>query len=68
MTLISTRDAAVRLKLSVRRVQELVKQGRIPAQSIGGVYLIDHRDLALVKHRKPGRPRKGKQDKLKRGM
>ncbi len=59
MALISTKDAATRLKLSVRRVQELVKQGRIPAQLLGGVYLIDHRDLALVKSRKPGRP-KGK--------
>jgi len=58
MALISTKDAAARLKLSARRVQELVKQGRIPAQLIGGVYLIDHRDLALVKDRKTGRPRK----------
>jgi excisionase family DNA binding protein len=56
MALISTKDAAQRLKLSVRRVQELVKGGRIPAQLIGGVYLIDHRDLALVKNRKTGRP------------
>jgi len=58
MALISTKDAALRLKLSIRRVQELVKQGRIPAQLIGGVYLIDHRDLALVKNRRTGRPKK----------
>jgi excisionase family DNA binding protein len=57
MALISTKDAALRLKLSIRRVQELVKAGRIPAQIIGGVYLIDHRDLELVKNRKPGRPK-----------
>lgn len=60
MALISTKDAAERLKLSARRVQELVKDGRIPAQMIGGVYMIDHRDLKLVKDRKPGRPRKAK--------
>jgi excisionase family DNA binding protein len=40
MPLISTKDAAVRLKISVRRVQELVKQGRLPALMIGGVYMI----------------------------
>ncbi|MBA3257069.1 MAG: hypothetical protein H0T64_10530 [Pyrinomonadaceae bacterium] len=49
----------------MRRVQELVKQGRIPAQLIGGVYLIDHKDLALVKNRKPGRPRTAKKSKAK---
>jgi len=65
MALISTKDAALRLKLSMRRVQELVKQGRIPAQLIGGVYLIDHKDLALVKNRKPGRPRTAKKSKAK---
>lgn len=57
MALITTKDAADKLSLSVRRVQELVKQGRIPAQLIGGVYMIDHRDLAKVKDRKPGRPK-----------
>jgi excisionase family DNA binding protein len=58
MALITTKDAAIKLKLSVRRVQEFVKEGRLPAQLIGGVYLIDHRDLAKVKKRPTGRPPK----------
>ena len=57
MATISSKDAAGRLNLSVRRVQELIKNGRLPAKMIGGVYLIDEKDLALVKNRKPGRPR-----------
>jgi excisionase family DNA binding protein len=58
MATISSKDAAARLNLSVRRVQELIKTERLPAKMIGGVYLIDEKDLALVKNRKPGRPRK----------
>jgi excisionase family DNA binding protein len=58
MALISTKDAAARLGLSVRRVQDFLKDGRLPAQMIGGVYMINEKDLALVKNRKPGRPRK----------
>lgn len=65
MALISTKDAADRLNLSVRRVQEFVKQGRLPAQMIGGVYMIEEKNLALVKDRKPGRP-KGSGAKVKR--
>jgi excisionase family DNA binding protein len=57
MATISSKDAAARLNISVRRVQELIKKERLPAKMIGGVYLIEERDLALVKNRKPGRPR-----------
>ena len=57
MATISSKDAAARLNLSVRRVQELIKTGRLPANMIGGVYLIEEKDLALVKNRKPGRPK-----------
>ena len=57
MATISSKDAAARLTLSVRRVQELIKNKRLPAKMIGGVFLIDEKDLALVKHRKPGRPK-----------
>lgn len=57
MATLSSKDAAARLNISIRRVQELIKKGRLPAKMIGGVYLIDEKDLALVKNRKPGRPR-----------
>ena len=57
MAMISSKDAAAHLKLSVRRVQALIKTGRLPAKMIGGVYLIEEKDLAFVKNRKPGRPK-----------
>jgi DNA binding domain, excisionase family len=57
MGTISSKDAAARLKISVRRVQELIRNQRLPAKMIGGVYLIEEEDLALVKNRKAGRPR-----------
>jgi excisionase family DNA binding protein len=63
MATISSKDVAARLKISVRRVQELIKTGRLPATMIGGVYLIEETNLALVRNRKPGRPRKGPSEK-----
>jgi excisionase family DNA binding protein len=59
MATLSSKDVAARLKISIRRVQDLIKKGRLPATMIGGVYLIDEKDLALVRNRKPGRPRTG---------
>lgn len=56
MATISSKNAAARLNISVRRVQELIKSRRLPANMIGEVCLIDDKDLALVKNRKPGRP------------
>ena len=67
MATISSKDAAARLNLSVRRVQELIKTERLPAKMIGGVYLIDEKDLALVKDRKPGRPKTKASSKKKIG-
>jgi excisionase family DNA binding protein len=53
---ISTADAAQALGVSLRRVQQLVTAGRLPATMVSGVYLIRRGDLKLVAHRKPGRP------------
>ena len=58
MPLISSKDAALRLKISIRRVQQLIKDGRLPARMIGGVYMIESENLVLVKNRKTGRPKK----------
>jgi len=55
--LITTTEAAKRLGLSLRRVQDLVKAGRIKATLFNGTYAIRPADLAAVKVRKPGRPR-----------
>lgn len=51
-------EAAKRLNVSVRRVQQLVKSGRLPATLFGGALMINAEDLKLVAERKPGRPRK----------
>lgn len=58
MAFLTTADVASRLAVSVRRVHQLIAEGRLPAQKVGRDYLIDERDLSLVKDRKPGRPSK----------
>ncbi|MGI8836151.1 MAG: helix-turn-helix domain-containing protein [Pyrinomonadaceae bacterium] len=60
MELIGTALAAQRLGVSADRVRALIKAGRLPAKKLGRDYFIDPKDLALVKNRKPGRPKKGK--------
>jgi excisionase family DNA binding protein len=58
--LISSKEAAEKLGLSLRRVQALITAGRLPAQKIGNSYVVDEKDLELVKERKAGRPTKTK--------
>ena len=58
MNLLTTKDVAERLGVSVRRVHALIKAGRLPAQKYGRDYLIDEKSLELVKERRIGRPRK----------
>jgi excisionase family DNA binding protein len=60
MNLITTADAAEKLGISVDRVQALIRAGRLPATRFGRAYMINEKDLAKVKDRKPGRPAKGK--------
>ena len=57
---ISVKQAAERLGVSDRRVRALIVAKRLPAQRIGGVWIIDAKALKLVKERKPGRPPKKK--------
>ena len=54
--LISSKEAAEKLGLSIRRVQALITSGRLPAQKIGNSFVVREKDLELVKERKPGRP------------
>jgi excisionase family DNA binding protein len=58
MAILTTAQAAERLGISVRRVQQLVKDGRLPAGQFGGAFMIDEADLKMVENRKVGRPRK----------
>jgi excisionase family DNA binding protein len=57
MKLLTTREAGERLGVSLKRVQQFISEGRLPAQQFGRVYLVDEKDLKLVEGRKPGRPR-----------
>ena len=55
--LISSKEAAEKLGLSLRRVQALITDGRLSAQKIGNSYVIRDKDLEVVKVRKSGRPK-----------
>lgn len=55
--LISSKEAAEKLGLSIRRVQALITEGRLPAQKIGNSYIVREKDLELVRERTPGRPK-----------
>jgi excisionase family DNA binding protein len=63
MGLISTVEAAQRLGVHRSRVHVLIREGRLPTQKIGGIYVIDENDLKLVEHRPTGRPRKAQTEK-----
>lgn len=54
---IGTKEAAAKLKISVRRVQALIASGRLSAQKIGNSYAIREADLVLLIGRKNGRPK-----------
>lgn len=56
--MIGTADAAKRLCISQERVRALIKAKRLPAKRLGRDWFIEEEDLALVKNRKAGRPRK----------
>jgi len=54
---LTTAQAAKRLGISSRRLLDLIQAKRLPAQPFGRTYMIDEKDLRLVKNRKPGRPK-----------
>jgi excisionase family DNA binding protein len=62
MKLLTTKEAAARLGISVMRVQQLIWEGRLPAEKMGRDYFIKEDDLKLVAERKPGRPRKAQSE------
>jgi excisionase family DNA binding protein len=61
--LLTTKEAAAKLGISVLRVQQLIWAERLPAEKMGRDYFIKEADLKLVKDRKPGRPRKDQSEK-----
>lgn len=60
--MLTTSKAAERLGVSLRRVRQLIEEGRLPSQQFGRDHLIKESDLKLVEDRKIGRPPKVKVD------
>jgi excisionase family DNA binding protein len=58
--LLTTREVATRLNVSIRRVRQLIEEGRLPSKQYGRDHLIKESDLTLVQNRKVGRPPKAK--------
>ena len=58
MSMLTTKQVAERLGVSVRRVHALIQGERLPAEKIGRDYLIKEADLRLVADRPTGRPPK----------
>jgi excisionase family DNA binding protein len=58
MKVIGTAEAAKRLGVTQSRVQKMIAAKRLKAIKAGREWLIDPKDLAAVKDRKVGRPRK----------
>ncbi len=64
MNLLTTKETAERLGVTVTRVQQLIAAGSLPAEKMGRDYFIKEDDLKLVEDRKPGRPRKAQTEKV----
>ena len=58
MKVIGTAEAAKRLNVTVSRVQKMIVAKRLKAIKVGREWLIDPKDLDVLKDRKVGRPRK----------
>ena len=65
MKLINTTEAAEALGLSVRRVRQLIAEGKLKAHNLGRDYAIEVSALESVKvYGKPGRPPRNPKSKL----
>ena len=64
MNLLTTSEVAARLGVTMKRVQAMIRDGRLPAEKRGRDYFIKEDDLKLVADRKPGRPRKAQSEKV----
>jgi excisionase family DNA binding protein len=58
--LLTTKEAAERMGVSTRRVQAMIKAGRLSASKMGRDWVIYEAEVERVEQqqRKPGRPRK----------
>ncbi len=61
MNLLTIKEAAEKLGVSARRVNQLIDEKKLIAQKIGSQFVIKESDLSKVKiYGKPGRPKKVK--------
>ena len=60
MNLLTTKQVAERLGVTIKRIQAMIRDERLPAQKFGRDYMIKESDLRLVQDRRPGRPSKTK--------
>lgn len=58
MQLLSASEAATRMGVSLREVQRLCKEGLLPAQVVGGRYVIAAPDADAYQRKRRGRPEK----------
>lgn len=65
MGLLTTKQAAERLGISIPRIHQLINEERLPAEKMGRDYVIKEEDLRLVEDRKVGRPPKVKAESSK---
>jgi len=64
---LTTAEAAEKLGKTVRHIQWLITEDRLPAERVGRDYLIREEDLKLVEGLKRGRPPKAKAENSKAG-
>ena len=55
--LLTTKEAAEMLGVTVRRVQAMIIDGRLEAEKLGRDYVVKESSLESVKERKAGRPK-----------
>jgi excisionase family DNA binding protein len=60
--MLTTKDVAVKLGISRRRVLAMIQRGRLPARRIGVQWVIDEAALEAVRVRRRGRPRVHRED------
>jgi excisionase family DNA binding protein len=58
--MLTTADAAAKLRVNDSRVRQLIRDGRLPSEKFGHIHMIRESDLAKLKIGKPGRPKKSK--------
>jgi excisionase family DNA binding protein len=56
--MLTTKEVAEALGISIRQVQTLIERDKLPAQKLGRDYVIQESDLKLVENRPKGRPPK----------